>query len=657
MAKSIKKLIALVMAVAMVMGFSINAFAANDLGINVDKTAAWADEEKTIADVELSVSGGDASVGVDIIYILGRFLSKDEVSTNTMVGCLRDTIGEIVEKGTPVNFGIVPFSSTADPVMPLTTFATAEDMESFDETVYAAIKEAGNIYDGINMENAFITAKEMFADSELATRPDRQHLILVSSGHTYYFNSGDNNEYVSTVPTRFITSNGLDSKALFHYPEKQWMRARNNNTNSYPIPYHIVNEYNANTDKYASLWDCYWHYIDMWAKADVAAGDSVVYEAASRAEGNLLTWLPANSVEHSDQSNFKRSSNGYVIKGVPESELDQYVTIDFREEGTITALSGPNPLKVESAAHAIGNERAMWEAYNYLQENIIEADINFYPVYSPLRADGFTTNGNYSYYDYTDQYIGHSFMNMLAGGTAVTYSSNKVFFDPIKESILYAVSAGSSVEDYIGYDADPDNGYDFDFIDEADSIVLKNAKGTYTTAKLETATAGFDSTYTFTAPGASEPTFTLDYFKGNGTTEEKFIWTFGESISKFEVTSLSYQVALTDKKTEEGEYIVHTNQSAILYPVDGDPVVFPDPTLDYEVEPLTDLPEEDPPLADLPDGDDGEDDGDLVEIPEENPPLTDLPETGDNSSVGIALAALMGAAVIAGTCFMRKRAK
>ncbi|MBR6816882.1 MAG: Cna B-type domain-containing protein [Clostridia bacterium] len=578
-----KKFLALMLALIMTVCIGSTAMAAS-----IDKTAVPLDEND-MTRVTLSVGGDEDKLGVDIIYMLGAFLSREDVEANTMIDCLYTTISEIVAGGTPVKFGMVPYSSTAEPVMPWHKYETVEDMADFKSDVYEAIQTAGDVYDGINMENAFVTAKEMFNDSDLKNHPERQHLVMISSGNTYYFNSGANNEYIATVPVRLII-NGTDSKGLFAYPEKVWMRARNNNTNSYPIPYHIVQEYNNNNEdgKYKSLWDCYWHWIDIWAKADVAAGDSVVFEATTREAGDFIArWLVGGGfVKHSNQSQFSYTGNGAIIAGLGEADLEGYVTLDFSAEGTITAKAGPNPLVVPEAAHAIGNERAMWEAYNYMKKNITGAGINFYPVYQPLRADGSTTNGNYVHYDYTNQYIGHSFMNMLAGGKAVTFSADKTFFDPIKKQIMSTVSVGSYVEDYIGYDSEKGN---FAFIDRADAISLTVGGVAYTTAKVETA-EGATSSYAFTAPGAEEATFSLDYY-AHETDKEKFIWTFGEDVTINRQAKLTYGLELKDKAAE-GRHVVDTNISATLYPKDsegkkGSPEVFPIPNVEYEIIPAT----------------------------------------------------------------------
>ena len=371
--------------------------------VPVDKIATPLDKNFQ-TNVTLSVPGDMTNLGVDIIYILGSFLSKEDIKANTMINVLTETFRELIQAGVPVNFGIVPFSSTKEPVMELTTLDSEEDLVALPEMIAEAIKVAGNVYDGVNMENALITAKEMFSESRLAGRPDRQHLIMISSGQTYFFNSGENNEYISTVPVNFVHTDKQTVANQLFYTNKAWQRARTAQTNTYPIPKVIVDKYNANPEQYESLWDCYWTCIDQWAKADIAAGDKVVFEATTAAAGDFLTWFQSGS-SYARNTTFGNNSHGAYITDISNVDLSDFVAMYPCED---PFAEGSN------SAHAIGNERAMWEAYNYVKEEIVGAGINFYPIYNELKPQ--YTNGNTEWCTWTDQYIGHSFMNMLAGG-------------------------------------------------------------------------------------------------------------------------------------------------------------------------------------------------------------------------------------------------
>ena len=549
----------------------------------IDKTAN--DFDGKFVDVTLEVTGNvkyenGSALPVDIIYILGGFLSEEEVMADTMIGALTDTFRELINEGVPVNFGIVPFSSTKDPVMPLTSLATEADLEALPAKIAAAIQEAGNVYDGVNMENALLTAAEMFGASELGQmgRTDRQHLVMISSGHTYYFNSGENNEYISTVPVSF-KNGSVDTNEVF-YMEKAWMRARNNSTNSYPVPKAISEYYKANADKYESEWDCYWSLIDTWAKADIAAGDTVVYEATTREAGDFKAWM--NSGKYSSNSSvFTYSGNGAVVSNLGNNKIEDVLEFDMTnsaERGVVHGVSGPNPFLDESAAHAISYERAMWEAYTFIQENITGAGINFYPVYAPLRENGTASNGSHYDYTWTTNYIGHCFMNMLAGGEAVWFSADKVFFDGIKAEIIGESSSASGeavvpfVEDFIGVD--------FDFTGE--KVVLTFNGVEYTTNAIATAD-GATASYEF-VDGNGKIGFTMDYFKGETPAEERFVWYFYQSVGAEDTVTLTYELKLVNRNETPGKcFIAYTNESATLYP-NGDRnngQIFPKPFVEY----------------------------------------------------------------------------
>ncbi len=574
--KKLNKFLSLILAVCLLMGMMalpVSAATENTAGISKDKTAQWHDDPQTIADVTLSVPGEYKQLGVDIIYVLGGFLAADKVESNLMINSLMETFAEIIATGTPVNFGMVPFSYTDKPVMELTTFASAEDLALFPAKVAQAIIDAGDVYGGENMENALVVAKKMLSESDLADHPERQHLVLVSTGHTFNFNSGENNELFSTVPVAI--DNSGDYNKLF-FGAKAWMQARNYNPNTYPIP-KAFTTYNDYRD-----WDAYWAEIEKWAAADVANGDQYVYAFSDTTSDSdtYYDWYMENVKSDKTHNNDTGLYKSYGIYFVGSDELvDSAVHVS---KGSLTTSLDNVPA---SAKHAISYERAMWEANNFIKKEITGAGINFYPIYNPMKAaysngyDGTALNCTW-----TKQYIGHSFMNMLAGGEAVIYDANsqKDFFDPIKNEILYTCAAGSYVEDFIGYENNANDGFNFDFLVDG-KITLTVGTTEYTTAKLETAKEGFDASYTFTAPGAAEATFTLDYVKGNGTTEEKFIWTFGEDIQTFAPAKLNYQVKLVECRMPEGTaaegYLVKTNQNAMLYPVGGEAEAFPIPEL------------------------------------------------------------------------------
>ncbi|MBE6933344.1 MAG: VWA domain-containing protein [Ruminococcaceae bacterium] len=289
----------------------------------------------------------------------------------------------------------------------------------------------------------------------------------------------------------------------------------------------------------------------------------------------------------------------------------------------------------EAQDHAMCMDRALydaWESYTALQN----AGYRCYAVNTSKDPNS----------------IGDNLMKMLNGGESLS-------FDDMQDHVIYAVGKGSKVVDYIGYYDDPyktetaDESYDFDFVDEAESVILTVGSTTYTTAKVDNVSEGVTSTYSFTAPGATEATFTVEYYKDNGTTGEHFVWIFGEDVSNFAPATLSYKVKLVSKSAIPGDHEADTNQEAILYPKDsdgedGEPEYFEKPTVEYEVPEPTVKPPYNPPAGggeeELPDEDVPTTDAPVEEeIFEEDPPLADAPATGDMTVLWAAMSVVSAA--------------
>lgn len=200
-------------------------------------------------------------------------------------------------------------------------------------------------------------------------------------------------------------------------------------------------------------------------------------------------------------------------------------------------------------------------------------------------ADG----GNAPFMDYLN--------NLSNGGTAD--------FDSLQNEILYFLSAGSRVEDYMGYE---EGGYNFDLVDPSKmTVVIWNDNGTSTT--YEAVEIGGNH-YGF-KPAADESNYQYDYEvvytpADDGT--EHFVFTTNVAVSNFEHVSLHYLVQLMNPSTKAGTYGqkdldgdgyvdgtqtavsngLYTNSQAVLYPVDsngkeGTPSEFPKPSVSYAV--------------------------------------------------------------------------
>lgn len=171
-----------------------------------------------------------------------------------------------------------------------------------------------------------------------------------------------------------------------------------------------------------------------------------------------------------------------------------------------------------------------------------------YNVFSVATDDMEAKPGNWD-----DSYC---FMNYLNGGRHLNFSD-------IKNEILYAVGAGSTVEDYMGYDTSNGNGNNYNFDLVPGSLIL--TVGGQPLASLQDG-----NTYYFGDADVSKTKyrFMVEYtFANDGT--EKFVWTINEAVSNFSRVQLSYQLRLRDDARTSKDNYFYTNRSATLTPMDS----------------------------------------------------------------------------------------
>lgn len=140
-----------------------------------------------------------------------------------------------------------------------------------------------------------------------------------------------------------------------------------------------------------------------------------------------------------------------------------------------------------------------------------------------------------------------------------THNGGSTAFSAITEDILYAVGAGSTVEDYMGYDV---SNYNFDLV--PDSLIL-------TVGGQSLASKKVDDTYYFGNTGVNENgnwRFKVEYTSANDG-KEKFVWTINEAVSNFSRVQLSYQLRLRDDARTSTDGYFYTNVSATLKPMDS----------------------------------------------------------------------------------------
>lgn len=180
------------------------------------------------------------------------------------------------------------------------------------------------------------------------------------------------------------------------------------------------------------------------------------------------------------------------------------------------------------------NNRDM--AFYYANEAWNAIKDSGYHAYSIAVADGSAGAGN------ADD--SHCFMHYLNDGASLD-------FDAIEKEIIYAVGAGSQVEDKMGSE--------FDLVSGTFQLTV----GGKALTCIQNGNA-----YSF-GDDVKSDRFVIIYNEG----DDSFIWTINENVSNFAPVQLSYKVKLMNSSTTAGTYEVPTNEYARLTPKDSNGVV------------------------------------------------------------------------------------
>lgn len=195
-------------------------------------------------------------------------------------------------------------------------------------------------------------------------------------------------------------------------------------------------------------------------------------------------------------------------------------------------------------------------------------------------------------------------------------------FNKLRAKLIDKIAAGSTVEDFIGNN--------FDFVNDASKISLNVAGEDLAPEKIDETTYGFGKR----ADGAYR--FTLKYTAGEN---EKLVFTLNEAAVPAKPVVLTYSEVLVNKPTEAGTHSLKVNESATLYPVDGNgdkgtASDFPVPTVTYMVAAPEQKPEEPTKPADM-------------KKPVKTDKKGNLPKTGDSALAATVAFLALGSAVCA----------
>ena len=203
-------------------------------------------------------------------------------------------------------------------------------------------------------------------------------------------------------------------------------------------------------------------------------------------------------------------------------------------------------------------------------------------------------------------------------------------FKKLKAKLIDKIAAGSTVEDFIGNN--------FDFVNDASKISLNVAGEDLAPEKIDETTYGFGKR----ANGTYR--FTLKYTAGEN---EKLVFTLNEAAVPAKPVVLAYSEVLVNKPTEAGTHSLKVNESATLYPVDGNgdkgtAGVFPVPTVTYTVAAPEQKPEEPTKPTD-------------TKKPVKTDKKGNLPKTGDNALAATVAALALGSAICAAGVHLNRR--
>ena len=243
-------------------------------------------------------------------------------------------------------------------------------------------------------------------------------------------------------------------------------------------------------------------------------------------------------------------SDGYTVnvREAKEKLGTNYSGVRFSTIDALTAAGYRYVSKAEGETVAHGIERSVVECLDTYQE-MIDAGYQCY-----------TLNAKYG----TDTFPGlfTSKLNEMADKTAVDFNS-------IQNEILYAVGAGSTVEDKIG------DGFSLD---------VNSFKLTVGGAEIPGTFDATTNTWSFGTNNNSYARFTVAYDESTKT----FVWTINENVSNFAPVQLSYTIKLDSPATAAGTYEEPTNEYATLVPKDsagnvGKELSFPVPIVSYTI--------------------------------------------------------------------------
>ena len=158
------------------------SYTKQDWNIIVSKTATELKKDANgdyKTDVTLSVPGVEESLATDVVFVLDKSTSAD--LENQAIAMLNELKEQAVNTGAKVKVGVVIFNKKAT-VTPLTDISTTEGLNTITEAIKQSISGGTNTHAGL------LAGKDLL-DNDTGVAANRKHLIFVSDGITYMYNT------------------------------------------------------------------------------------------------------------------------------------------------------------------------------------------------------------------------------------------------------------------------------------------------------------------------------------------------------------------------------------------------------------------------------------------------------------------------------------
>ncbi len=509
-----KRILACLLALVMLIGaMPVMALAAEpeaeNWEVSKSKTATALDADGSTR-VTLSLPSAEETLASDVVFVLDTSDCVGEVM-NQVSGLVAQLKAAQKKNKADIKVGVVVFKGSALPMFDGELVSAEEAETTLNEMIQkvnaAAEKEEKEnvvlrylnadknfIYKGSNLHSGLLGAQALLKDDG-AVKDSRKYVVTVTDGMTYYWNDKAGSVYA-------VYNDELEKPTL---PEND------------PYNWHKVN--------------CLFY---AWQSAhNIGSGYT------------LLSGFDWNDYISGVRSRIAADGDRFV------SNLRQVCEKTNRDCSSARYFEGSAPIKAFTDAgfhyvplndggnHALGIERSVVACLDTYQE-MVDAGYQCY-----------TLNPDYDTKTFPGLFT--SKLNEMAG-----VEEGQIKFDAIANTILYAVGAGSTVEDIMGYDG---NNYNFDLV--PNSLIL--TVGGQSLASLQDG-----NKYYFGDADVSKSKyrFMVEYTPANDE-NEKFVWTINEHVSNFSRVQLSYQLRLRDDARTSTDGYFYTNVSATLTPKDS----------------------------------------------------------------------------------------